>query len=152
MNSLDILGLSSKPSASQEKSPSAIHIEDLCARAANVISTRNWDDQILLDHFAPDFEAFVEHSDTPVVRGAKDWMKVYAKLAADNPDYRNEVVSMISDVDEKAGTATVWMLMRIFGHPKDMVRESVTIIHAVRRNGKWLVLKQRGIRGIQMAD
>ena len=151
MNSLAILGCPSKPSVAVKKTPTTVHVEQLSKRVAECINARNWSDPVF-EHFAPSFEAFVEHSEIPTVRSAKEYFEAYSAIVAGNPEYGNELLSISSVVNEKAGTATVWLLLRIFGHPQGMIKESVTIAHLARRNGKWFFTRQFGIRGIQMDD
>ena len=153
MKSLDIiLGERPTPPENTPKSPVALELEDMGRKVAGAIATRNWDDPVF-DHFAPNFKAYIEHSDVPVAKSVKEYQEVYNAIAAAHPDYSNEVLSINADVDEKRGRASVWVLMRVYGHPKGTVRESVTVAHLERKEGIWLFTRQHGIRGInQMGD
>lgn len=149
MNSLQLLSPpASTTSESGEKNATALYLENLSACVAKCISTRNWSHPVF-EHFAPDFQAFVEHSPTPFIRSAKEYITVYDEIAAKHPNYRSELLSVSGDVNEEEGTATVWLLLRIFGHPdENTVKESVTVAYFSRRNGKWWFMKQHGIRGM----
>ena len=152
---MDSLGLlhptSSSPIAAASKTPTASYVECLCTRVVECISTRSWDDTIF-EHFTPGFQAFVEHSDKPLVRSAEEYIDLYKRKAEDNPRYRGEVLNASADVNKEKGKATVWLLIRIHGDPEDVIRESVTIAFVRRRKGKWWFEKQIGMRGIQFGD
>lgn len=153
MNSLQLL--SPAPSTSSEsgdKSATAQDLEERTTCVARCVAARDWAHPVF-EQFAEDFQAFVEHSETPVIRSAKEYIEVYKDIAAKHPNYRNEVLSVNADVNEEDGEAMVWLLMRIFGHPdEETVRESVTIAYFSRRDGKWWTTKQRGIRGIPLVS
>ena len=140
MNSLQLLSPSpSTPSESDEKSATAQYLEEVAVCFARCLATHDWAHPIF-EHLTEDFQAFVEHSETPFIRSAKEYIEVYKEIAAKNPNYRNEVLSVSADVDEEEGEAPVWLLMRIFGHPdEETVRESVTVAYFSRRDGKWSV-------------
>lgn len=67
---------------------------------------------------------------------------------AENPDYKVDIISISSDVEEKKGLGRVWMHLRVFGHPTDVWRESVTVVYWRRKQGIWTSYKQNGVRGV----
>lgn len=56
-------------------------------------------------------------------------------------------MSISANVNEKNGTATVWLLLKVMGHPRTLIRENVTITHWKRKQGQWRAYKQTGMRG-----
>lgn len=90
---------------------------------------------------------YLPHSANPYCNSLEDWLENYRSFAAENPDYFVEVVSISASVNEKNGTATIWLLLRVTGHPVTLQRENVTVIHWKRKQGQWRAFKQTGMRG-----
>lgn len=134
------------------KSPTAEYIEELSARISQSVRDHRWDDPVFEKHFARKFEGYIEHTYIRHLCGKDEYLRAHKDFAAAHPDYRNETVSMTTELSDESetSTATVWMLLRVHGHPKDTVRESVTFFYWKRCKGKWLLHKQGGVRGIQM--
>lgn len=151
MNSLDIL----LPPRSLledygQKSATTLYIEDLTASVPKCISERNWTHPVW-KHFAPGFQSFIEFAEHPNIKSGKDWLELHKKISSSHPKYRLEVFSVSGHVDEEAGTATVWMVMRVFGHPDEKtVKENVTTAHVHRKDGDWYFTRHRSMRGIQI--
>ena len=132
-----------------ERSPTAEYIEGLSARISQCIRDHNYDDPVF-KLFANKFEGYIEHTYIRHLCGKDEYVQAQKNFAAAHPDYRNECVSMTTQLDDEEGTATVWMLLRIHGHPKDIIRESVTFFYWKLCKGKWLLHKQGGVRGVQV--
>lgn len=66
------------------------------------------------------------------------------------PEYDCYPISIIADVDEREGTANVWVIMSVTGHPPTVRKESVTILHWVRGCNGWVMVRSVGIRGSQV--
>lgn len=147
VSSLELLdpdiAAASPPSSHKKKSRAEIHCEELGTAICNCISTRNWNHWALQHHTA-DFEAYIEHSDVPFARNLDEYIQAYEVIAEKYPYYRNELIDIDAEVDEKNGTAVMWTLLRIHHDPTHTMKESVTMSYLRRENGKWLFYKQTG--------
>jgi len=90
---------------------------------------------------------YLPHSSTPYINSLEEYLKNYDKFTKDNPDYYCEALSISASVNEKNGTATVWCLLRVTGHPCTLQRENVTVVNFKRKVGRWMAYKQTGMRG-----
>lgn len=95
----------------------------------------------------PDYAAYLEYAGRPYVRGRSAFMEQHRNFGRAHPNYTFEVDSALADMNEKNGTAMVWLLLKVTGHPMNVKRESVTIVFWKRIAGKWKAYKQTGIRG-----
>lgn len=90
---------------------------------------------------------YLPHTSDSDIHSRSDWLDSYRKFAAENPEYFVEIASISASVNEKNGTATVWLLLKVTGHPNTLQRENVTISHWKRKQGQWRAYKQTGMRG-----
>ena len=131
------------------KSPIAAHLEDVADRIVKHIANKDFSNPDFEEYLAPDYHAYLPHSQQPYSRSLKDLLDNYQVHATTFPEYHIEALNLSADVNEKNGTATVWMLLRVTGAPTSVQRESVTVVYFRRkRGGKWVAFKQTGIRGI----
>ena len=127
---------------------STVHLlEELSSNMIHRINTRDWTHPDFKDILTEDYVAYLEYQEEPVLRGREAYIDGYRAFAEANPSYSIELVSVNADVHEKSGTAGVWMLLKVVGHPSDVLRESVTIAYWRRKGGRWEGYKQTGIRG-----
>ena len=151
MNTLEILSPKSEIEVSDfvpTKSATAIYLEDLQVHLANCLNRHEWDHVDLKTYVAVNFQAFMQHMSEPIVTTRKAFIERYKNLCRTHPEYSYEVEHVNADVDDARGTAIVWYVLSIWGHPKGVERKSVSVNTWERNKGKWLCVKQTGIRGI----
>lgn len=113
---------SSPPSAtSRRKTRTEVYLEELGTAICHCVSTQNWN-HWAVGHITEDFEAYIEHADTPFVRNVEEYKQAYNSIAERYPGYRNELVDINAEVDERAGTAALWILLRIHHHPTQTMK------------------------------
>lgn len=137
-----------KASTSKAKTATARFIEEATVKMLAHINNRLFCHSDFRDFIEPDYAAFLEYFPHPVCKGLNDYLDMYSAYAEATPDYHIHPISISADVNEKNGTAIVWLLLSVKGHPKNVERESVTTVHWRRRAGKWKGYKQTGIRGV----
>ena len=113
-----------------------------------MLNDRDWDHSYIRQYIAPNITAYMEHLEEPHATTREEWLAGFQKNGEDNPEYGFECISANAEVDERKGTASVYFVMRIRGHPAGTVKESVTRITWSRSRGKWVAIKQNGIRGV----
>ena len=116
---------SAPPSSSEHKTPTEIYLEELGSAMCWCVSTQDWD-HWAFGHITNDFEAYIEHSDKPFARTSEEYKEAYNAIARKYPGYRNELIDIDADVDEKAGLATLWILLRIHHHPTGTMKGNDT--------------------------
>lgn len=124
------------------------HLEGLTARLVDHVAKHEWDHEDFELLVAPDYAAYLEYAEHPISRSLEEYLQNYREFAAANPDYAIDIISISADVNEKKGLASVWMHLRVFGHPTAVWRESVTVVYWKRKLGKWTCYKQNGVRGV----
>ena len=133
----------------QNKSPTAQLLVDLTCRVVQRVAAHDFTHPDF-EAMSDDYTAYLEYQETPLARGKQAYLDNYRAFTAANPDYTIQPISVVADVHENNCTASVWMLLKVDGHPRDVQRESVTIVYWRRRAGKWQAYKQTGIRGAGM--
>lgn len=145
---------SSSSNGSNRNSSTVKQLEYISARVIDLIRTHNWTHKDWKLYVAENFTtyapaAFLEQLSNPTTTTRQAYIDNYKAFADANPEYDCEPVSIEADVDEKEGTAKVWIVMSVTGHPPSVRKESVTILFWVRTDDRWVLVKQVGIRGFQ---
>lgn len=135
------------PRKPENKTPTAKLIEDLNKRLVRHISDHDWDHPDFAEYVSEDYRAHLDYHDVPHIVGRDNYIASYRRFTEEHPAYRIEAISTVADVHENHSNAVVWMVLKVEGHPKDVQRESVTVMYWRRRAGKWQVYKQNGMRG-----
>lgn len=147
----------SSPSSSYDSSAqisTAAYLEDLSARIIGRIRNQDWSHRDWVEHVGDNFTvyapaAFLEQLNYPSTSTREAYIESYKAFIKANPEYDCDPVSIEADVDEREGTAKVWIVMSVTGHPPLVRKESVSILHWVRTKDRWVAVKQVGIRGFQ---
>lgn len=149
LSSLEIL----KPEASEyEKTPlcnkqTTLLLERRCRRLIQLVAEQDWENPDFERLMAPNFLAFLPHSDVRTVRSRAAYIENYKSFFASYPEYRCEILDLTVYADDRSGRATVWMHFSVHGHPTHLERESITIGHWRKWNRGWIAVKQTGMRG-----
>ena len=98
-----------------------------------------------LDYLAPDVVAI--HEATAVVQGRERLITNLRELLQTMPDYHADILNTTAIVNERKGTATVYLHLFLSGMPDGIRRESVNVLAWQRRKGEWLLTKHQGMRG-----
>ena len=98
-----------------------------------------------LDYLAPDVVAI--HETTSVVQGRKQLVDNLREMLQTMPDYHADIVNTTATVDERKGSATVYLHLFLSGMPDGIRRESVNVLAWERRKGEWLLTNHKGMRG-----
>ncbi|KAK4498357.1 hypothetical protein PRZ48_011015 [Zasmidium cellare] len=80
--------------------------------------------------------------------GLKETLESYKMAGAAYPDFHIEVKEMKTDLDAKAGWATVFVNLESSGLPKEVTRTSVTVFDWKRRNGEWKCVSSWAANGM----
>jgi hypothetical protein len=134
----------------RNKSPTAQLLEDLTCRVVQHVAAHDFAHPDFDESMSDDYTAYLEYQETPLARGRQAYLDNYRAFTAANPYYTIQPISVVADVHENNCTASVWMLLKVEGHPRDVQRESVTIVYWRRRAGQWQAYKQTGMRGVGM--
>ena len=134
----------------QNKSPTAQLLEDLTCRVVQRVAAHDFTHPDFDEAISDDYTAYLDYQETPLAHGKQAFLDNYRAFAAANPDYTIQPISVVADVHENNCTASVWMLLKVEGQPRDVQRESVTLVYWRRRAGKWQAYKQTGMRGVGM--
>lgn len=95
-----------------------------------------------------DFHTEFDHANGVPLNSWKDYVEHHERLAAEYPAYRFEILDSVADVYEDSGAGTVYLLLRVEGHPADVIRESTLVMYWQRRDDQWLCHGQKVIRGM----
>ncbi len=106
-----------KPRKTSSESSTARWIEQTTVKGMQRVSNREFDNIEFYQNMAPDYTAHVEYQDQPVSTSREQFLSNSKAFAQANPHYEFEVMSINVDVDEQAGTAIVWIHLRVKGHP-----------------------------------
>jgi hypothetical protein len=135
---------------STKKSPTTLYIEQLATSLNGHISAHDFTHPELLHHLDENYTAHLEYlpGSSQHPRGRADFLEGFRRYVDAYPDYSMQIESIVAEVNEKNGTATVWLLLNITGHPKGLRRQSVTVQAYRRKGGVWRAVRQNGIRGV----
>ncbi|EME43949.1 hypothetical protein DOTSEDRAFT_24059 [Dothistroma septosporum NZE10] len=147
-SSLDLLN--PRPWASRRRVPAGAIADTIDKWSQELIiaaSNRDWTNPSLR-RITPDFRAEFEHSNGIPINSWAEYRGIHEGIAADFPDYRFQTLDGVAEVDEKRGTGAVWLLLRVEGHPKDQVRESIIVFNWRCTDETWVCYKQKVVRGM----
>lgn len=132
-----------------KKSTNAKLLERLADRLLVHVAEHDFSHPDLYEYIVEDYTAYLEYfTEEQLLKGRNTFLSSYQAFVDANPHYSVELESVIADVNEKNGTAAVWMLINVTGHPAGVRRQSVTMQQFKRKGGKWRAYKQSGIRGM----
>ena len=150
MNSLEILRpVPSAPERCKERNATAVDLERATAVMLDIIARRSWDDQ-RSSFMAPNFQASVEHAGQRNIRSRDEYLRSFRDLVRAHKDYNVKLISISANVDEKNGTASVWMHVEISGDPESIRRENVSLVRWKRVQGCWECYKLDSVRGVHL--
>ena len=129
-------------------SSTARYLEELTARLTDHVANREWTHPDWRDYLIPEYTAYLEYSEHPITKTRKAYLENSKAFVDAHPTYILQRVAISAEVNENNGTAVVWQLLKVKGHPANVERESVTLVYWRRQAGKWRAYKQTGIRGI----
>lgn len=137
------------PIAPATKQRVVLSTEDYLKRNSEAIcnetlNNRNFESP-WLDYLAPDVIGI--HETIPVVHGKEQLIENLREMLRMMPDYHAEILSTTATVDERKGTATIYLHLFLSGMPDGIRRESVNVLAWERRRGEWLLTNHRGMRG-----
>ncbi|KAF7195184.1 hypothetical protein HII31_03390 [Pseudocercospora fuligena] len=142
--------LNPKPWASRRHSytsETAKQLEALTEQLLVEASNQDWRNPIFR-YMDPEFTAEFEHAGGRVLDSWQVYIDHHNKVAEANPGYRFEVLNIAADVYEASGSAVIYALLKVFDHPKDVVRESIILMQWRRSHNEWKCYKERVIRGM----
>ncbi|KAK4626783.1 hypothetical protein CLAFUW4_04492 [Fulvia fulva] len=105
-------------------------------------------------HASPEFTGEVERppgdSDLtpPGMMPLQDHLAMFLFMAQMYPDYFIKIFDLTTEVDEKAGTATMFWNGETHGVPTGVVMPSVGICDFKRYGQKWMCISFKGARGM----
>lgn len=128
--SLDLLGARNwvTQEAYTTSSPVGAELERLTTEILEKASRQQWDDPLLFQHVVPDFIGEFDHSNGEKIDSFAAYRAHHGKLVEENPEYRFYPMNVSAQVYGSNGTAAVHVLLKVVGHPRDVVRESVVIV------------------------
>lgn len=137
------------PIAPATKETKALSTEDIlkqCSEALcnEILNNRNFENP-WINYLSPDVVTI--HETTPVAHGRAQLVEGLRKYVALMPDYRAEILSSTAVINEKKGTATVYLHLLLSGMPDGIRRESVNVLTWKRRSGEWQITEHSGMRG-----
>ena len=131
------------------KTPTEAHLEELGTRFVEMCNTRDWDNPFWGNHMIDGFTTrthAVQHTSSR--EEYIERFKVFTKM---NPDNRWDIINMSAEVDEEAGRATVWMMLKAGGQPNSIQGERVNATYFRRtKKGVWMAYSGTQIPGISV--
>ncbi len=128
---------------------------DLCERTVallEALNSRDWNSPAL-DDFDPGVESFCGHSPQQQVTRSKDELLQDTKdLIVSNPTYHAAIVDRSAKVNDSTGKGSVWVLQSVTGLERGLQLEGVAMLDWERRDGKWVVVRHRGYKGVPFRD
>ena len=143
--------LNPKPWASRKHaytSETARELEDVSVKLLQAASARDWANVAFAKYILPDFVAEFDHSEGKSLDSWQAYVAHHERIATANPEYSFEVLNTAADVYESSGKAIIYLLLRVSGHPKNVQRESIMLMHWRRKQNEWRCYKERVIRGL----
>lgn len=107
----------------------AAHIQRVSLSLLTLASSRQWTDPLFTTYISPDYHAEFEHAGGVPLHTWKAYIEHHERLAERYPDYRFDCLDSVSDVFEKTGSGSVYLLLRVVGQPMGVVRESVIVMY-----------------------
>ena len=98
-----------------------------------------------LDYLAPDVIAI--HETTPISRGRERLIENLRSMIEQMPEYHADILNSTATVNERRGTAVVYIHLFLTGMPDGIRRESVNVLDWVRKGGDWRIARHSGMRG-----
>lgn len=147
-SSLDLLN--PRPFASRKHawiSETAKEIEQISVELIRAASARDWSNP-LFKHVVPEYKAEFDHSDGVDLDSWDAYVKHHERLSTSNPEYCFETLDSVADIYENTGTGSVYILLRVTGHPANVVRESIIVMFWKREEDDWKCTGQKVIRGM----
>lgn len=83
------------------------------------------------------------------VRNWKTFVAHHRAVRQQYPDYHFEIVDICIDVHERNGTASVYIMLKVTGHPSTLERASVLVLRWRRNGESWLCYREGVIRGVR---
>ena len=105
------------------------------------------------EHIATDFSAYMDNQ-----AAACDWpefVSILRDAAEADPEYRADIINQSVDLNEKDGTAVVYMFIEVTGRPVSVRRENALVFEWKRQGAVWTCYSHtamRGASGINIAD
>lgn len=115
--------------------PTALHIEKISLQLLSLTSSRNWTHPLITQYISPTYHAEFDHACGVPLHTWKAYVEHHERLAGRYPQYRYEALDSVSDVYDKGGTGSVYMLLRVHGQPVGVLRESIIVLYWERTGG-----------------
>ena len=128
---------------------STLSTEDYLKRNSEAIcnetlNNRNFESPSLA-YLAP--EVLAIHETTPISTGREILIENLRSMMERMPDYHADILNSTAAVNERKGTAAVYLHLFLTGMPDGIRRESVNVLDWVRRGGVWQIVRHSGMRG-----
>ena len=94
------------------------HLKDLSARIINTINDKDFDEPIW-KYLTPDF---MDDYEFRQILCREEFLKELRTVASSTPDFHLDILNSSAQVDMDAGSATVWLWIRITGLPDKLTR------------------------------
>ena len=115
----------------------------LTRRFATGLNERSWDDPCNA-HFHPTYRALHDNVKTEVTHEQEQMM--HQAICAQFPEFKMEVLSESIDLNEMAGTAIVWLFIRVTGTLPGVQRDAIGVFRWKKERGKWWCVYHAGFR------
>lgn len=140
-------------STSQESFPTSstnntsAYLEELTKTISQCFSDQDWTHPVIEEHIAPNIKAYMDHGEKPFAKSRGAYIAAFRKIFRKNPNYRGEIYSVSVSVNEKAGTASVWIFLHVVNSPEGLRREGVPVFDWKLIEGKWKLVAMKGLCG-----
>ncbi|KAK4508223.1 hypothetical protein PRZ48_001961 [Zasmidium cellare] len=140
---------------SKNKSATATYLETMVRAWENALDRRllDPDHPIWRGVIDPSFTVIPTHPYDPIPLDFSQFMAHLRNMIASSEDsYRLKIHDMDTDVNEEAGTATVFMNLEVSGLPLGVTKPSVAVFRFRKgRDGNWRVTTYEAAEGIESA-
>ncbi|KAF2164443.1 hypothetical protein M409DRAFT_25321, partial [Zasmidium cellare ATCC 36951] len=117
--------LAPRPWASR-KNPStytretAKYIQRISLELMALASSQQWTHPLFQKYISPSYHAEFDHAGGVPLHTWQAYIDHHDRLAEKYPEYRFEALDSVSDVYEKNGTGSVYLLLRVTGQPSSV--------------------------------
>lgn len=128
----------------------ATHVEGIAHNCVKSLNGRNFSPSASgWNQMAAIFRADSEHPQGGIAeQGLEEHLEMQRQIAQEHPQYRLRLLDLHTEVDERAGSASVFMTVEATGIPPGVIRQSVGVSKFQLIDGRWLCVRYGGARGM----
>lgn len=150
-----ILPANKSPASTSPSNSLAATLEELSTTNIKMVNERDFElsspaAKAVLEHVSPHFKTWMYNVSKPTALTFEEGLEVLRSVAKNFPKYREEILGLTTDIEEKRGCATVVVHVRISGREQTSVEAIREAKWERDEHGKWWLHSFIGIWGVSM--